>query len=267
MRIFCLLIAGTALNSCTSTIREEKEKVLNDLLREPQSSVETKPSVERAEKVQQEAVEQESLETVEQEAAEQEPTETVEQEAAAQESADKVEQAPVLGLSKANLPPALPRSTRLNLPLPRGSSHADLVHFLNAYTSLMQAYKPFENEWRLFSGLFSKGAQLGPDEFLQYRVRVRENPDRTHWLFVWGVYETSNALLGGQRSASLLLDRQQDFTNRMRTLVYLMSELELAGMKAGYRDFLRVFYKNLSAKYFKRILRDRPAKPRGLIEP
>jgi hypothetical protein len=105
-----------------------------------------------------------------------------------------------------------------------------------------------------------------PDEFLLYRGRVRENAARTHWLFVWGIYQTSQSLLSGQRSRNLIVDRQQDFVTRMRTLVFLMSELELAGMKAEYRTYLRDFYKGMSAKYFKRTLKDRPAKSRGPLQ-
>jgi hypothetical protein len=251
VRFLCLVIAGAVLISCTSTIQKDKEKVLNEILRKQQNApaqATNNVPVESVEQPQGESVEQPQGESVE------------------QPPVENVAKQPV-GIEKANLPPALPRSTRLNLPLPRGTSHADLLHFFNAYSSVMQAYKPFEKEWQIFIGMFSKEAQLGADEFLQFRVRVRENPDRTHWLFVWGVFDTSKALLNGKRTADLLVDRQQDFIVRMRTLVYLMSELELAGMKANYREFLRNFYKNVSSKYFKRVLKDRPSKPRSLIAP
>lgn len=159
------------------------------------------------------------------------------------------------------------QSTQLDLPLPRGVAHADLLHFMNSHSTLMLAYMPLLNEWQVFSQLFSDSGRIGSDDFLLYRARVRNNPARTHWLFVWGIHQTSHALLAGKRSESLLIDRQKDFILRMRTLVYLMSELELAGMKAEYRSFLRQFYKGVSVKYFKRSLKDRPVKPRGLIEP
>ena len=259
VRLLGFVPSGIFLVSCASTSQKDKEKVLDELLRDQRSSEAQAASAASVESKADEPVASEVNEPAASEVNEPAASEV-------DEPAASVADEPV-NVGKANLAPALPRSTRLTLPLPRGSAHADLLHFINAYASVMKAYMPFAPEWRVFSGLFSKGAQFGPDEFLQYRVRVRENPDRSHWLFVWGVYETSHALLAGKRTTSLLVDRQQDFIIRMRTLVYLMSELEIAGMKAEYRNFLRVFYKNLSSKYFKRNLKDRPSKPRSLIEP
>lgn len=277
MKYFCLFVVSTTLVSCTSTVQRDKEKVLNELLREGQVSQPRSPSPEATPSpviaqgpgLESEADDESVADTDVGADGDQNPEvveaqeakvaiDSVNSEVAAQKPATR---------EKISLPPALPRSTQLNLPLPRGSAHADVLHFLNAHASIMQAYKPYLSEWQLFSGLFSKNVQVGPDDFLQYRIRVRENPDRTHWLFVWGVYEASNALLSGKGATSLLVDRQQDFISRMRTLVYLMGELELAGMKADYRMFLRKFYKNMSAKYFRRILKDRPAKPPSLISP
>lgn len=163
--------------------------------------------------------------------------------------------------------PNVVQPSNLNLPLPRGYVHADLFHFLNAHADIMSAYHPLSEEWVLYSKLFAAGSKASGDEITGLRARIRENLARTHWLFVWGVFQSSSAMLSPQKSTQLIMDRQQDFIERINVLVFLMTEMQSAGMRADHRGFLRDFYKHMNAKHFRRPLRDRPAKPLGTLRP
>lgn len=263
-----VLMFCTQLFSCVSNLEQEKEKVLSELLKDQQEnamSVEQADAAPRPPSTPADGVSEAPADEVS-EAPADEVSEAPADEVS-EAPADEVSETPADEVSEPpKLPPSPPQPSNLNLPLPRGVAHADLLHFVNANSGIMQSYMPLSQEWRKFSRLFSGASSVSPDELLLYRGRVRENAARAHWLFVWGIYQTSQSLLSGKRSLNLIVDRQQDFVTRMRTLVFLMSELELAGMKAGYRPYLREFYKGMSAKYFKRRLKDRPAKPRGPLQ-
>ena len=131
----------------------------------------------------------------------------------------------------------------------------------------MSAYQPLSEEWNLYSKFFVAGSKASDDEIAGLRARIRENLARTHWLFVWGVFQSSSAMLSPQKNTQLIMDRQQDFIERINVLVFLMTEMHNAGMRADHRGFLRDFYKHINAKHFKRPLRDRPAKPLGTLRP
>ena len=131
----------------------------------------------------------------------------------------------------------------------------------------MSAYQPLSEEWNLYSKLFVAGSKASDDEIAGLRARIRENLARTHWLFVWGVFQSSSAMLSPQKNTQLIMDRQQDFIERINVLVFLMTEMQNAGMRVDHRGFLRDFYKHINAKHFKRPLRDRPAKPLGTLRP
>lgn len=163
--------------------------------------------------------------------------------------------------------PNLKQPQKLDLPLPRGVVHADLFHFLNVHADMIVAYQPLIEEWNLYAKAFSSGNRAGEDEIAGLRARVRENLARAHWLFVWGVFQASNSLLSPQKNMQLIVDRQTDFIERMNVLVFLMIEMQSAGMKTNHRNFLREFYKYINLKHFKRPMRDRPAKPMGTLRP
>ncbi|NBO37399.1 hypothetical protein EBU99_02315, partial [bacterium] len=156
---------------------------------------------------------------------------------------------------------------QLNLPLPRGVEHSDFLQFETAHSEIMAAYQPLSKEWLLFAKSFSKGRRASEEEVAALRIRVRENLAGTHWLFVWGVQQTSIMLLGNNPQKSFLIDRQQDFLERMNLLLFITGELQAAKMRADYRGFLRDFYKHANAKFFKRPLRDRSPRPESLIRP
>jgi hypothetical protein len=163
--------------------------------------------------------------------------------------------------------PNLKQPARMDLPLPRGVVHADLFHFINVHAEVIAAYQPLVEEWKLYARVFTPGSSASVDEIAGLKARVRDNLARSHWLFVWGVFQASGALLSQNQNLTLMVDRQQDFVERMNVLVFLMAEMQSAGMKTNHRGFLREFYKHVNVKHFKRPMRDRPGKPVGPLGP
>lgn len=163
--------------------------------------------------------------------------------------------------------PNLQQPARMDLPLPRGVAHADLFHFINIHADVIATYQPLLEEWKIYARVFALGSQASVDEVSGLKARVRENLARSHWLFVWGVFQSSATLLSQNQNLSLMVDRQQDFVERMNVLVFLMNEMQAAGMKTNHRGFLREFYKHVNNKHFKRPMRDRPNKPVGPLNP
>ncbi|MEN9528861.1 MAG: hypothetical protein RI932_734 [Pseudomonadota bacterium] len=178
--------------------------------------------------------------------------------------------APVLDLPygiRTKPAPNLQQPARMDLPLPRGVAHADLFHFINIHADVIATYQPLVEESKIYARVFTPASQASVDEISGLKARVRENLARSHWLFVWGVFQSSAALLSQNQNLSLMVDRQQDFVERMNVLVFLMNEMQAAGMKTNHRGFLREFYKHVNNKHFKRPMRDRPNKPVGPLTP
>jgi hypothetical protein len=167
--------------------------------------------------------------------------------------------------------PALPqRSTSKvapRLPLPRGVNHSDLLQFLNAHADVAQIYQPLVKEWMFYARSFSDRANASEIELNSLKLRVKEDFARAHWLFSWGMLQTSFGLLGKGGESGFLIDRQEEFLGRMSVLLFLATELQTASGRPEYRDTLKKFYKNANAKYFKRPLSDRPSKPEGVLRP
>jgi hypothetical protein len=167
--------------------------------------------------------------------------------------------------------PALPqRSTSKvapRLPLPRGVNHSDLLQFLNAHADVAQIYQPLVKEWMFYARSFSDRATASEIELNSLKLRVKEDFARAHWLFSWGMLQTSFGLLGKGGESGFLIDRQEEFLGRMSVLLFLATELQTASGRPEYRDTLKKFYKNANAKYFKRPLSDRPSKPEGVLRP
>ncbi|MEY4064221.1 MAG: hypothetical protein RIR26_429 [Pseudomonadota bacterium] len=155
----------------------------------------------------------------------------------------------------------------LKLPLPRGVVHSDIFQFLNTNADIVASYQPLSDEWKVFQNAFSTGQQASEDEVGGLRLRVRENLARTHWLFVWGLYQSSLSLLTPQKNLQLSMDRMQDFVERMNVLVFLMGEMKAGGMRADYKTYLRSYYKFANTKYFKRPMRNKEGKPDSPIAP
>lgn len=153
--------------------------------------------------------------------------------------------------------PNLMQPDQLELPLPRGVVHSDLVNFKSVYSDLMGAYQPLSDEWLLYSKVFATSGRSNDEEILSLKIRVRENLARSHWLFVWGISEASSSMLHPEKQIHFLVDRQSDFVDRMNVLIFLMMEMQAAGMKTDHRSYLRNFYKHINLRYFKRPLRDR----------
>ena len=130
--------------------------------------------------------------------------------------------------------PNLQQPARMDLPLPRGVVRADLFHFINAHADVIAAYQPLTEEWKLYARIFAAGGAASVDEIAGLRARVRENLARSHWLFVWGIFQASGALMGQNSNLTLLVDRQQDFIERMNVLVFLAAEMQEAGMKTNH---------------------------------
>ncbi|NBW80371.1 hypothetical protein EBR21_01325 [bacterium] len=180
--------------------------------------------------------------------------------------------------TEARSPQALPKAEPLapkrssakiapRLPLPRGVNHSDLLQFLNAHADVVQVYQPLLKEWMLYARSFSDRASASEVELNGLKLRVKEDFARAHWLFSWGLLQTSFGLLGKAGEPVFLMDRQEEFLNRMSVLLFISTELQSASGRPEYRETLKKFYKNANAKYFKRTLSDRPPKPEGVLRP
>ncbi|NBX18146.1 MAG: hypothetical protein EBR09_12360, partial [Proteobacteria bacterium] len=164
--------------------------------------------------------------------------------------------------------PVMPSpQTIARLPLPQGVNHSDLNQFIAAHSDVLQPYQPVQKEWNAYSPAFADGTSVTEAELKTLRLRIAQDFPRAHWLFVWGLHQTSVMLLGKSGSSIFLIDRQEDFLGRMSLLLFLSNELQSLSGRAEYKSVLKRFYKNANAKYFRRPLTDRPAKPAGLIKP
>lgn len=164
--------------------------------------------------------------------------------------------------------PQMPdRQTIAKLPLPRGVNHSDLLQFTQAHADVLAPYQPLPKEWDFYAKSFVEGAKASELEVKTMRLRIVENFPRAHWLFVWGLQQTAAMLLGKTGTGTFLIDRQEDFLGRMSLLLFLSNELQQLSQRSEYRDTLKSFYKNANAKYFKRPLIDRPARPEGPLRP
>ncbi|MEN9810777.1 MAG: hypothetical protein RLZZ488_2344 [Pseudomonadota bacterium] len=170
-----------------------------------------------------------------------------------------------------NLPrqkPKMPaRQSVARLPLPRGVAHSDLLQFINAHAEVISPYQPMQREWNSYARAFASQASAGELELEAMRLRISQDFPRAHWLFVWGLHQTSLLLLNQNGKSAFLIDRQEDFLARISVMLFLSGELDALTRRSEYRDVLRRFYKYANVKYFKRKLSDRPEKPEGLLRP
>lgn len=164
--------------------------------------------------------------------------------------------------------PIMPaRQSVARLPLPRGVVHSDLLQFINAHAEVISPYQPMQREWNSYARAFASQASAGELELEAMRLRISQDFPRAHWLFVWGLHQTSLLLLNQNGKSLFLIDRQEDFLGRISVLLFLSGELDMLTRRSEYRDVLRKFYKHANVKYFKRKLSDRPEKPEGLLRP
>ncbi len=138
---------------------------------------------------------------------------------------------------------------------------------MNAHADVLVPYQPLVREWMAYARAFADGAKVSETELSSMRLRIQQDFPRAHWLFVWGLHQTSFMLLGKSGNSMFLIDRQEDFLGRMSLLLFLSTELQSLSNRSEYREVLKKFYKNANTKYFKRPLIDRPPKPEGLLRP
>ncbi|MEN9825686.1 MAG: hypothetical protein RI953_1431 [Pseudomonadota bacterium] len=256
--ILALLVLGCVLMSCKTVSHGEKKEVLEKILGVDEIVVEDSGQTEDTNGASAVVTTPASAP-----AAEPSPAPTAEPSPAVN---PKAESQPLPKTA-----PALPqRSTSKvapRLPLPRGVNHSDLLQFLNAHADVAQIYQPLVKEWMFYARSFSDRANASEIELNSLKLRVKEDFARAHWLFSWGMLQTSFGLLGKGGESGFLIDRQEEFLGRMSVLLFLATELQTASGRPEYRDTLKKFYKNANAKYFKRPLSDRPSKPEGVLRP
>lgn len=236
MRMVAVFTVALLVCGCTTVSKEEKARVLDKILQDGRLSAE-----EEALLNEQSAPEQEKVEP------------------------EPVKEPAVSEKAKSTPAPALQKVARL--PLPRGVNHSDLVQFMNAHAEVLSPYQPFLKEWHYYARTFADGASANELELKTMRMRIREDFPRAHWLFTWGLQQSSFMLLDKTGSGTFLIDRQQDFLGHMSVLLFLATELQTVSGRPEYRETLKRFYKNANTKYFKRPLTDRPAKPESLLRP
>jgi len=164
-------------------------------------------------------------------------------------------------------PPKTESSSVALLPLPRGVLYSDLSDFMSLHSDVMGPYQPLSEEWNSYARWFVDVSVANETELKAMQLRIRGDYPRAHWLFVWGLRQTSERLLGRNQASPFVTDLQEDFLRRMSLLLFISNELKNVTGRTDYRALLKDFYKNANAKYFKRPLTDRPVKSNGALQP
>jgi hypothetical protein len=139
------------------------------------------------------------------------------------------------------------------LPLPENTAQMTVHSFLRDYKTAYAHFGELIMEYRyFFEGVNTPGAG-GDEEREALKIRVRENFERAHWVFLLGCDDLNN-YLAAEVKGELVSSREENFIARMKTLAFLAKELsEVAGDKK-YQKFARALYMRQSAIHFGRKL-------------
>lgn len=256
------------MSGCSSVGADEKMRVYDRIMSSDAASIDDEKPVEKqSNSTAREAIEPDAV----QPPAEDDSTQPEIPQSSAPEPAkpeSKTDSSSAQARPPAGARPQMPaRQAVARLPLPRGVNHSDLLQFMGAHFDVIRPYQPLQKEWEYYQAAFKEGTKASEVEMMAMRVRVAENFPRAHWLFVWGLQQTSFRLLGRGDEPKLILDRVDDFLARMSLLMFLASELQAASRRSEYFDTLKKFYKHANNQYFKRPLTDRSRKPAGILRP
>ena len=138
-------------------------------------------------------------------------------------------------------PPVDHQTQGMVFSLPKNTTQIAVSVFLNDYRPSFQKYSDLLNEYRAyFLGVNAKSeADAVAKEAL--RARVRENFERSHWVFVHGDGEL-NYYMASTVKGVVVGDREENFVARMKTLSFLAKELSEISNDKKYSRFAREIY-------------------------
>lgn len=148
------------------------------------------------------------------------------------------------------------RDSGKNLPFPAKPSYYFVKGFMEEYRDVYLRFMPLTGEYKVYFQTLNAKPPAGISEMSALRVRVRDNFDRSHWIFMGAIQECMEFLISNSKG-QLQVDKEVNFAARMRVIAFMAQELTEMTSDDKYQKFAQQVYIQLSEKYLNRVLRER----------
>ena len=142
------------------------------------------------------------------------------------------------------------------LPLPEVYTSVGLEKFMLKYQIAYKVYEPLFDEWNFTLNTFKNSRGLEDEHAVALRERINDTPERAHWTFCFGVYETLRELSVSQRQ-QVLYKQEKLFLARMKILLFFAKENDKAFAVSAYSRYVKALYIDVNSRMFGRELRGR----------
>lgn len=145
------------------------------------------------------------------------------------------------------------------LPLPEKTTYYALKQFMDEYRDVYAAYIPLGKEYRMYFKGLNDEDEPSEEVLAALKLRMRENFDRAHWVFLGAVLELSEFFQQNARNM-LQIDKEENFVARVRVITFMANELKEISKDARYVNFARALYISMSEKHLGRTVKPREDK-------
>ena len=149
--------------------------------------------------------------------------------------------------------------------VPRLLHVANLKAFIQDNLAVHQSYGELKKEFFFYSNILSGEVPPSDSDFNIVKLRVKENPERAHWAFVYGLYELQNEMLKHKKYL-LVTDKEKVFVEKMRVLVFLAEEMHNVEGNNWYVGSLSKIYRRINEKEFRRIVEPKNKEPKNGLD-
>lgn len=147
------------------------------------------------------------------------------------------------------------------LPLPSKPLYFTVRSFMDEYKDAYAAFSPLSKEFKAYFKTLNEAEEPSEESIAALKMRLRENTDRSHWVFLGAILELEEFLLEGSRTM-LHVDKEENFISRMRVITFMAAELKEITKQDRYVEFARAVYRHLNEKYFGRVVKPREQIPK-----
>lgn len=141
-----------------------------------------------------------------------------------------------------------------SLPLPENTTYYSIRSFMDEYRDAYTAYIPLGREYRMFFRALNENDTPSEEALAALKLRMKENYDRAHWVYVGAIQELTEFLLDNSKNM-LLIDKEDNFIARMKVVSFMGEELADMTKDAKYKTYTRQLYIYLNEKYFGRTVK------------
>lgn len=141
-------------------------------------------------------------------------------------------------------------------PFPERINIFSLTSFFKTYAGVYQKFQPINTEYGLYFSTLNQGDAARDQAMQTVKMRVRETPEKAHWVFFYALKDLLLFLQDNSRTM-LHVDLEENFASRMRAIIPLSKELSEALGDNRYFVVAKNLYISLNERYFDRVVKSR----------